>query len=129
MRRFHAVNLAFMLGLILGISVMVFVADTTPARAQVPPPPTYMAQQFQFDCQQDGGPERDRCINYLGGILDLQRHIKNAGLDGSLFCPPFFLTADKARQDYLAWGEKNPYYIVGPPIISIVQAFQQVYAC
>ena len=113
------------LALILSLSI----GPVPVANAQLPPPPTYQAQQFQFDCQQEPGEARDRCINYLGGILDLQRHIKNSGFDGGLFCPPFFLSAEKARQDYLKWGEQNPYLVVGPPIISIVQAFQQAYAC
>ncbi len=119
-------GLILAIGLVTGL-LMFGRADT--AYAQLPPPPTYTAQQFQFDCQQEAGEARDRCINYLGGILDLQRHIKNSGFDGGLFCPPFFVSAEQARQEYLKWGEQNPYMIVGPPIISVVQAFQQAYAC
>ena len=98
-------------------------------QAQMPPPPTYSAPQFKYDCQQSGGAERERCITYLGGILDLQRHIKRAGFDGALFCPPLFVSADQARVAYLKWTDRNPYLVVGPPIVSIVQAFQEVYQC
>jgi hypothetical protein len=105
------------------------VLPAQPVAAQMPPPPTYSAPQFRFDCQQAPGPDRDRCINYLGGILDLQRHIKRSGFDGALFCPPLFLSADLARVAYLEWTERNPYLVVGPPIISIVQAYQQAYQC
>lgn len=100
-----------------------------PVLAQMPPPPTYMADQFRHDCQQPEGEGRDRCINYLGGILDLQRQALRLGAGNQLFCPPLFISADQARKAYLAWAEKNPYMIVGPPIVSIVQAFQQSYQC
>ena len=90
--------------------------------------PTVQGNQDD-DCQQSGGAERERCITYLGGILDLQRHIKRAGFDGALFCPPLFVSADQARIAYLKWTDRNPYLVVGPPIVSIVQAFQEAYQC
>jgi len=100
-----------------------------PSLAQLPPPPTYTAPQFQHDCQQEAGEGRDRCINYLGGMIDLQRHAMTLGEGVAVFCPPLYLSAEHARQAYLKWAKDNPYMVVGPPIASITMAFQQNYQC
>ncbi|MEM6904066.1 MAG: Rap1a/Tai family immunity protein [Pseudomonadota bacterium] len=119
----------FFIAICLAVSVVSLAPASQAEAQQLPPPPTYQAQQFQFDCQQPSGPGRDRCMNYLGGIIDMQRHAVTMGQTPPLFCPPMFTSADQARMAYLEWGQANPFMIVGPPIISIVQAFEQMYQC
>ncbi|MBV6633586.1 MAG: hypothetical protein KI792_11220 [Alphaproteobacteria bacterium] len=119
----------FLLALGFAVSAITLLGPNPASAQQLPPPPTYQAQQFQFDCQQGSGPGRDRCMNYLGGIIDMQRHAVRMGQTPPLFCPPLFVSADQARMAYLEWGQANPFMIVGPPIISIVQAFEQMYQC